>query len=520
MARWSSFMRIPSSIDRWYFVLPLLLYLATCATRMGLPDSVIIVDEMAGPVISSHVNCHNLNNLLGWLCLRLPGGNEIWKANLSSVVAMTAAMALFHRVLLATGLARGIAFLVASAMCVSHSVWWHGTQADSYALSAVFFCGLFLLTLCDVRTPSAAPGRFDLLCALAGFSVFNHLQNGALCLGVAAYVLTQTRRGPTILRCALAAALGALPYFLVLIRDLSVAADRAQAAAWATGGGFRELMFRYQWFTAASRLCHWVVLQFPSPVLLLIPVGLWAMRRASPWPRAWVFPATVFLVDVAFFAGYETWDQFAFYLPCFLVLGWLAGQGAQWLSLVPHFRRFVHAALVVSVALPPIVLWHIPDWVASGRGYWHARYADAAKVYRDRYNLVGLFTDPMRRDRGTVEAFARDLLRELPPRAWLIDDVSIYYQLDFLRSHEDVRRDLRVLLLQPLGMADWGQSVAEVVNLGSLCPARLFIVATNGPCTAAVTGFSARGRQPVRFPLSEGHQIFELVPIPAAASSE
>ena len=53
-------------------LVPPLLYFATMMRTIGLPDSAILIDEMAGPVISSHVNNHNLNNLVGFFFQHLP----------------------------------------------------------------------------------------------------------------------------------------------------------------------------------------------------------------------------------------------------------------------------------------------------------------------------------------------------------------------------------------------------------------------------------------------------------------
>lgn len=513
-------MRIAPLIDRWFFLLPLLVYSATCARQIGLPDSAIIIDEMCQATVSSHVNCHSLNNLVGWLCQQLPGSQMVWKANFSSVLSGTLALALFHRLLLALRVPRLAAFLTATVLMVSHSVWWHATQADSYALSAALFCASLLLVVRDVEAAERGEEtiwRLHILFFLAGLSLFNHLQNGALSLACAAHLLARTRRIAVMAQCAFAWLIGATPYVATLLHDLWVSEDPQTTLEWAVGGGFRTIMFDYQLLAAIKSFGHWLLLQFPSPVLALIPVGLFVVGRDARMRRMAVYPATMFAVTVAFFSGYATWDQFAFYLPCFLLLGLAAGLGAGWLMACNRIRATVVAALVLGVALPPFVYWNIPAWVSTGGGYWHSRYRDPWALYRDRYDLVGLYANPIGHDRGTVEAFLRSLAASLPPRAWLIDDVSIYYQFEYFQKTEGLRSDIRLLLLRPMGMAGWGRPAEEVVNLGTLAPGRLFIVATNGPCAPLIETFRSRGRMPVAFPLGDKCRIFELVPAPRDA---
>jgi hypothetical protein len=507
-------------IDRWFFLIPLAVYFATCSHHLGLPDAAIIIDQMRGGVVSSHVNSHNLTHLLGWLFNQLPLDNIAFTSNLFSVACGTAAVALFHAALLALGVGRLTAALTAGVLMVSHSMWWHSTQVESYALSAAFLCaGLWLVARdLDEEARGRPPGKYLLLLFfLSGLSVFNHVQNGALVLAALVYTALRLKRfghtdKPVAARCLAALVAGLLPYAVVLARDLVRSPNAQDTVAWAVGGGFRTMMFRYDFSHALPSLGGWIVQQFPSPFLLLIAVGLFAPLASARLGRFAVFPAVVALVNLAFFMGFTTWDQFAFYLPVFVCLALAGGVGADGLARTTRAARapLVAGLLAASLLLPPLVYLNIPRWAGQG-GWWSHRYGAARELFADRYDMVGLYADPIRHDRGTAERFVRSLLDRLPAGAWLIDDVSAYYQIQFFQDHYGLRPDLRLLLIRPLGMTGWGQDTSEIVSAGLLATNRLFLTATNGPAAEVAAAFRAQSRVPVPFDLPGGRRIYELL---------
>lgn len=501
-----------------WLVLPLALYVATLGRTIGLPDSVILLDAMSRPLVSSHANNHSLNNLAGFLFQQLPVGDLVFRSNLTAAVFGTAALGFFFALLRTLGASSPVAGLSTAALMVSHSFWWHGTQAESYGLSALLLCAVLLLVArAEEGGAAASDWRWPLAAFLAGLALFNHLQNGSLALAFAALAVARRReftanRCALLLRCAAAYAAGLAPHAASVVADLVRSEDRAATAAWMTGGGFRQLMFQFQPAQALADFAHWVLLQFPSPFLLLVPAGAAVAFRAAAHRGTLVFAATVFLVNTLFFMGYKTWDQFAFYLPSFVCLALAGGIGASHLEQrAGRGRRgAVLGLLALGALLPPLVYVNIPRWAASGRGYWHGRYGAAHEAFRGRFDLVGMYVDPVRHDRGTIEAFVRSLLAGLPPRAWLIDDVSACYQVDYLRRREDARPDLKLLMLQPPGMAGWGTAADEIVRTGLLAPARLFIVSTNGPCAPVVAAFARHQRRAVPFDLGGGRRVYEL----------
>jgi hypothetical protein len=505
----------------WYFlVVPLLLYSVTVARDIGLPDSAIIIDAMRTPVLSSSAVNHTLNNLFGFVVNLLPIRNIALKSHLVSVVYGTVAVGLFHVLLLNLRVSRPVAGLCAGILMVSHSMWWHSTQVENYALSAVFLVACLLLVVKDSWRGEDRPCRRHVcgLFFLAGLALLNHLQNGALSVAAVVYLVATRGRwkgqARHLLPAAVAAyALGLAPFALVFAKDWACSGDGGATVGALTGGAFRQFMFSGHPVPALKQFGDWVVMQFPSPFLAFLPVGAVVLARRPKVKGLAAFVGTVLTVNTVFFMGYRTWDQFSFYLLSFVCLAFLGAVGVDYcVRHAPAWGRGgLWLLLAASLALPPMVYANIPRWAAAPEGYWSRRYHAASLAYRGRYDLVGLYTDPLRHDRGTVAQWIRQLMERLPPGALVIDDVSGYYQIEYFRKYYGQRPDLGLLLLQPLGMEGWGAGLDEIVETGCLTTNRLFIVATNGPCERVVAAFKREGKVPVLFPLSAECWLYELV---------
>lgn len=500
------------------------LYAATAARTIGLPDSAIVIDAMHEGVVSSHACNHTLNNLIGHLVLMIPWGGIVVKANLLSALYGAVALGIFAAVLRAVGVSRAVAALSSAVLAVSHSMWWHGTQVENYALSIVLLNACLLRVARGVgrgeggATAGATGAPDPWLFLIAGFALLNHAQNGALTIAAVAVTLAGSPwRAPggrrAMVRCALAWMLGAAPFLAALLRDIRRSGFDA-AMHDALGGGFQSLMFRYGWSSLGS-LASWVVQQFPSPFLLFVVAGVVVLARSRRCSPLAIFAAVVFVVNTGFFAGYATWDQFAFLLPSFIVLALAGAAGAEAASRLR--RRWaagvVFSLLGISVGIPPLLYPTVPARVASSPdGFWGRRYRAAWEAYRGRYDLIGLYADPLHHDRGTVDAYIRALAAQLPRDAVLVDDVAVFYQFEFLRREEGLRPDVRVILLNPLRMEGWGDGAEVIARRLSGATNRIFFTGTNGPIEEAVAAFASAGTHPSPFPLNDRQIAWEMVP--------
>lgn len=488
----------------------LLFYGVTVSHHLLLPDSAILIDAMRKPEISSNACTHNLTDLLGWLFQQLPCSNLALKGNLVSVFCGTVVIGLFHALLRSLAIPRLVAVLGSLVLMVSHSMWWHSTIVENYALSNIFLVACLLLA----TRAAEESRRWYGMGFLAGLAMFNHLQNGALAIGLAAFYLACApqwpgRRWQLLWRGFALYLLGSAPFFAVLAHDLLRSDDTQNTLQWAVGGGFTKIMFHYDWGRSLTRLADWLFQQFPSPFLLLIPLGIVPLLRLRPFAA---FLLAVMITNLAFFLGYETWDQFAFYLELFVCLALLGVLGAAWCwQKVGRAGRWALGTLLgISILLPPLVYAQIPRWAAEESGYWSRRYHAPSVAYAGSYDLVGLYADPLRHDRGTVEEFIALLFGKLPPRAMLVDDVSIFYQAQFVQQHYARRPDVRLLLLQPPNFAGWGTSSEELIASCNAETNRVFITTTNGPSAGLINALKFEGWHVEPFPLGNRCWIFEL----------
>ena len=493
----------------------LLFYAATAATGLGLPDSAIAIREMLDGTVSSHVCSHNLNVLTGHLFLRWFGGDPVRAANLLMAVHGALAIALFCFALRLLDVRAWVAAGASAVLAVSHSMWWHSTQVENYALSAIFLCGVLGLVVASTR-PSVdplPPRRVAPLFLLAGLALFNHLQNGALLLAAGAALFASgrmNRRGWLVAACAYA--IGALPWLTILLRDLLHSDDVASTLKLAVHGGFGGQMFRYD-LDAFRRFGEWLVLQFPSPFLIAIPAGLiWLWFDRARRPLA-VFVSVFLAVNLAFFLGYDVWDQFAFYLASFIVLALCGALALERLASRGLLMRVtVGAALLIAIVAPPFAYPLIAEQAKWPGTSWGRRFAATHALYAGRYDLVGLYLNPSHRDRGSVERYLRALLF-LPERAMLIDDMSIYYQYDLLRALENVRADVDLRLLTPPGHPGWGESPDALARATAAHRGRIFLTTTNGPAATLINRLRWERFHIEPFDLGPGMACYEAVPL-------
>ncbi len=546
------------------------LYLATLQRGLSLPDSAVILEAMRRPVLSAFACNHTLNNLCGWLIIRLaPFGSPAWRGNLVAACYGAAAATLFYALVRRLGSSKPLAAVCTASMAVSHGVWWHATVVENYLLSAVLFlaCGL-LLTSAEPATDHAWPRRRRFaLGFLAGLALLNHLQNGLLLAGC---LLAPGRRGwrrgqaPALS----GALLGLAPYLGLAVWETAGGRAGAAPLAWLLGGGgFGAAMFRHAMGGGVWELARLLVWNHPGPFLAAVIGGLawtltpcrmvsslrpggtpypwfhlfasdnvrdkvglspsstapqgqltdWTLTRPAErfrplWRLAWV----VIAGNALFFAGYATWDRFSFFLAVWVAAdvaaaGWLAACERRRPVVV---RRLVVPLLALGVAAAPLFYAWQTRRLAEGRTGWLTRpWLPVAEAYRGRYDLAGMLLDPVRRDRGTIEVFLRRALASVPPGAVWVDDGSTYDQILWLQRREGLRPDVEALLLtHPL--IPWRGADAHALAMRcqwEATPRRWFIVADQGVGAAFIAYLRPFGWRTRAFHAGGGTWLTELV---------
>ena len=214
-----------------FVLVPFVFYALTCSPTVGSGAPAMHIDSAMRGVISTHVDSHNIMLMTGWLFKYLPIPELAARMNLVSAFYGALAVVGLYFALLCLSRGRGDrrgdgrweSAWGASLLMVSHSVWWHSTIFESYAINAAFTTwALYLMLEFEY---SSRIGFLYAASFLAGLSVFNHISMGMLCVGVGigglSFIARQPRPVMLTLKSLGFALAGLSPWMGVLIRDCS-----------------------------------------------------------------------------------------------------------------------------------------------------------------------------------------------------------------------------------------------------------------------------------------------------------
>lgn len=503
------------------FLLAFGFYFLTMCPTIGFGDTALMIDAMMQAHLHSHVNNHPLSVGIGYLLTRLPLGNIAFRANLMSVLFGSCTVMILFLCFRIQGVARTIAATAAVAVAVSHSLWWHSTIVENYAVSAALVSGCYLLlTLFQL---SSDRRYLYGACTVAGLSIFNHVQNGFLCIGVAVVGCVALARAAdrikALLTCAACACLGLLPWMLLVFREASSSIGLSGALEGAFFGKFKDTFFSESLGRAVYEVLYLLWWQSPLGIMSVgAVVGfIWYVRRFGLSAIAWGM-LTHIVLTICVFAGYSTWDRFAFLLAGFIGLHYFAGLGLSWIAQslgdrVGNLVVLIWAGL--SLVVGPTLYGQVVTSARDPNSVWRKRYTEgySAHLYRQAEYVV----NPNKAGYREVEAFADLLFEKLPPDAFFLDDDSrSYYPLaDYFQKYYNKRPDISFLLVNSWGFSGWGlssSSLASVVERAYKMDKPFFVAATGSPYGAFFN--SIRKKVPIqfeRFPLSSDRWVYRLI---------
>jgi hypothetical protein len=508
-----------------FLFLPFVLYRWTVAPTIGMSDTAILVDAMYRLNLSTAANNHNLTILAGWVMTHLPLGELAFRANLTSVILGSLAVAGFYVLIVETLGSRLTAAFSAACLGVSQSMWWHSTIVECYAMNSLFVVTALGLL---VRLDRTGDGRWlRLLFFLSGLALFNHVQMGILGLGALVVLAHWLRRPPAGAGarwrwrqaggCLGMGLVGAAPYLLTFGHDVARAGgDFGTTLHEALGGGFTGLMFAGSPGKGLGDVLFLLALQFPSPYLALVAVGSLSLaRRWKGRPARWAL-LTMLGVNTVFFALYDTWDRFAFLLPSFVILAFAGAFGVD--SARRALARRTDATrtaiglgvVITSLGAPPFVYARVSRW-AQEDGFWKRRYDNTGLV--NTHDGTAYVVNPDKRRFRDVERYTDLLFDALPAGAIYIDDDSRHYYAItmYYRKYYGRRPDLDVRLINMWGMEGWGLSRPDLALLLARAydeDRDLFVVTVDQPVGGMLEGLPALFR---RFPLDADHWIYKLI---------
>jgi hypothetical protein len=383
---------------------------------------------------------HVLYILLVGLLGRLPFGGPALFANLVSALCGAVTVANVGWLSARWLGSRWAALIAAWTLMCSHTLWQFSTSAEVYTLAAALMsCELCAL----LRFREDRRLRWLLIVALAnGLGLATH--NFAL-LSAAVYVALAVRfcqRWPRgVWKWALAMAgcwlLGALPLLVLAFNAWIDSRDAMGVIRSLLTAGYGQQMLRFDWLVTVGSL----LLSFPTPLFVLVPIGFWAARRRSADWFWWLLLAA-WAVHFGFAAQYGMVDRYSFFIPSYVPMTIFLAAGVGWL-LRPR-PSVARRGILTALAFLPVGVYAVLPAAA--------RHVEACRPgilpipsrevpCRDRYHW---FFQPWRTGDTGPARYARRVLRDLPTDAFLLADSLTSWPLVYLQQTEGLRPDVRI----------------------------------------------------------------------------
>jgi len=463
--------RLNSILAAVAFLTAVLLYGLTAAPGVLWQDSAmfqhrVYFNDLRGE--SGLPLAHPLYILLArGLALALPFENFAFRVNLFSALCGACAVAVAMRLLLNLTRSRTSAVVGTIALAVSHTFWTHSVIAEVYNLYAL---GLLIELYFVERFLDQRQFRWLAFALFAnGLSISNHL---LALLHTPAYLtlILWSLRSRAIRVHHLAGAagaflLGVLPYGVLIAKDIADGGGVFETLKLAAVGpeerANKVLALTFSPARQLVRTAQFFLMNFPTPLLMLGPIGLWQALRHPRTRQMAIFCGIVFAVDFVFAFRYPVPDQFVFFTPCYVLTALGIGLGAEWLmrplqrrtgtgdavSVPPHQKNEMSAsrrtgAAIVAASGVMMILGLLPIAVYAAaptvfRSYDISIGAKREIPYRD---TLAYFIQPWKCGENSARRFAEEALQAAAPDGLLYADTTIKNVLVYVRDIEGHHR--------------------------------------------------------------------------------
>lgn len=391
----------------------------------------------------------------------------------------------------------GAASVAALACLLAHTIWQMAVQPQTYGWSNAALSGMILATVLWVQTGRTAWLMTMFFVGGVGFSIHLMSQMGLGVLG--AWVLVRVIRGGVpawVLPAGVAMWLvgGALDWYVIAL-EYQRTGDAVATLESSILGGWGGAVFNVSGVPRMLlRSLLMLVLNFPTPVMLVAVYGVWrsgrilaesggrgkaaseavaaktapsGSERASGARSLAVVLGVLLAVYVLFGVRYRVPNQNFFFTPVYLILCIYLGLGIHSLGWL---RRPATAALTVALVLAVIPAYWAMARTAKAAGINLRESGTVHEIpYRDFYDY---YLMPWQQGQTGPRRFAEKVLASLPPNAVLLPDTTTAPPLKCLRDVEGVRPDVLIVdaydvKFDPAVAPWWRGQAADVWRMAS-----------------------------------------------------
>jgi hypothetical protein len=421
------------------------LYVATCAPGPVWQDSGVIqyrvwhndFEGQLGLALS-----HPLFYIIASGAKYLPFGEFGYRVNLVTAIISALAAANLY-LLLRLWLGKNFPAIVgAVTLALSHTFWRHATIPETYNLYISLLLAELIVLLKYFQTRRI--GFLYALGFLNGLAIAGHMlaSIGFVCYAAFIVALSAKKRIGVKSICVMMLlwVIGAAPYEYLIVKNLIESGDLSATISSALfGEGYRQHVLNTSLsLRIIKENLSWIMLNFPTPNILLFLVGLFVLRRLAP-ARAFANILLALLVLFLVFAfRYTIVDRYAFFIPFYCIVSILMGLGAHYVVFVKN-RRVLGYLIILSTALP-IPSYAVAPQAAKKLGITSGRNREIP--YRDDYRY---FLQPWRTGYRGAEKFAEDAFRQAQRNAIIYADTTTAPPLLYAQQVKSKRMDLSII---------------------------------------------------------------------------
>jgi hypothetical protein len=398
--------------------------------------------------------------------IHLPWGDVAYRVNLSSAVAGAVTIALMYITGRSLPLSPGAATAAALSLAVSHTFWSHAVRAEVYTLYTVLM--LVQLWLWFQWRPERAWSLYT-AALLAGLTLLAHQMALLLAPGVAV-LLWQRRSWLTgrqwswLVFCLLVSALAFVVVIWALANDHTLV--DALRDHFTHEEIFSNALFDFSLASFPRDLALWLGflgLQFVGPAGLLALWGIYCVLRvpystanlaekeSEGRDRQYAIRNTLLVLYAAsvFFAfSYHVQDQYAFYLPSYVVFAFFVGWGWDNLFRIPYSvlrigsEQHKQYAVRNMLLLFAIVVIPIATYAAVPRLLAAAQFNPLGVRELPGRDPYFFFLWPGKTGYFGAAEYGRTALEVMPPNSMLLADHTPREVFWYLQRVEGVRPDV------------------------------------------------------------------------------
>ena len=245
------------------------------------------------------------------------------------------------------------------------------------------------------------------------------------------------------------------------------------------GAVFEIFGTKLTWFRYDSGIRMFVANVFIALFLMLILQRKGLLKdpfKGEYWKVFYSALILPFVVTLVFFQFYNTWDQFQFLLPCFIIMALFASvMFNQIVEIIENNKRksilySVYAISVLSVIFPVWYYQKISDWSVDPSSWWFDFGPYSDQRFLNSHNRSEYNNNPDKSGYDDVDEFVNLLFAKLPQNATILDDDSrMFYPIHlYYRKYADRddkgRPDINLKMINVWGHKNWGTTVDRVVR--------------------------------------------------------